>query len=48
MERTDLLRRKIISDGFLETLANPLLGDGIEVAFRENGIDCFNKLVARF
>lgn len=48
MAGTDLLWSKVISDSFLETLANALLGDGIEVAFGKNRVDDVDKLIANF
>lgn len=45
---TDLLRSKVISNGILETFANALLGDGIEIAFGKDRVDGIDKLIAGF
>lgn len=44
---TDLLWSEIIADGILETLADPLLGYGGEVAFSQNVVNYHDVLVAR-
>jgi hypothetical protein len=41
------LRSEIIADGILEPFANPLLGDGIQVAFAQNGVNDLRVLVAQ-
>lgn len=48
MGLTDLLRSKVISNGILETFANALLGDGIEIAFGKDRVDGIDKLIAGF
>lgn len=45
---TDLLRSEIIADGFLETFANPLFGDRIEIALGENRVNDAGILIACF
>lgn len=44
---TDLLWSEIIADGILETLADPLLGYGGEVAFSQNVVNYHDVLFAQ-
>lgn len=44
---TNLLRSEIIADGILKAFANSLLGDRIQVAFTQNGVNDPRILVAQ-
>ena len=37
--RADLLRSKIIADHFLQSFADALFGDGVEITFPQNGVN---------
>jgi hypothetical protein len=44
----DLLRSEIIANDVLETLANPFLGDGIEITFGEDRVNDHGIFIALF